>query len=64
VQKQLIAKRPVVLQRILRFHPVWNDAFFVALAADAQDALLLIHVGEIQAGELAHAESRGVEKLE
>ena len=64
VQKELIAKRPVVFQRILRFRSVWNDAFFVALAADAQDAFLLFHVGEVQAGELAHAKSRGVEKLE
>src|SRR6266403_1233621 len=64
VQKKLIAKRPVVLQRILRFRSIWNDAFFVALAAHAQDALLLFHVGEVQAGELAYAESRGVEQFE
>src|SRR6266850_110166 len=64
VQKERFAKRPVVFQGILRFDAVRNDAFFVAFAANTQDALLLFHIDEIQAGELAHAESGSVEELE
>src|ERR1700694_1975251 len=60
----LFAQRPISFQRFLGFCSVRNDAFLVALAADAEHALLLLHVGKIEAGEFADAQSRGVKKFQ
>src|ERR1700682_960005 len=62
--QELFAQRPVFFQRFLGFSSVRNDAFLVALATDAEHALLLLHVGKIEAGELADAQSRGVKKFQ
>src|SRR5467141_4462617 len=62
--QELFAQRPVFFQRFLGFCSVRNDALLVALAADAEHAFLLLHVGKIEAGELADAQSRGVKKFQ
>src|SRR5690349_5980438 len=48
--QELFARRPVFFQGFLGLGSVRNDAFLVALAAHAQDAFLLIHVGKIESG--------------
>src|SRR5258708_18919102 len=62
--QELLAQRPVFFQRFLRFRSVRNDAFLVALAADAEHAFLLLHVGKIKAGEFADAQACGVQKFQ
>src|SRR5216684_5186196 len=62
--QELFAQRPVFFQRVLGFSSVRNDAFLVALAADAEHAFLLLHVGKIKAGEFADAQARSVKKFQ
>src|SRR5207244_10137498 len=44
--------------------PVRNDAFLTALAADAENAFLLIHIGKIEASKFADAQACGVKKFQ
>src|SRR5271170_1539508 len=60
----MIAEGPILFQGFLGFGAVGDDAFLVALAADAEDALFLVDVDKIEAGEFADAEASGVEKFE
>src|ERR1700682_479692 len=62
--QKLFAQRPVFFQCFLGFSSVGTYAFLVALAADAEHAFLLLHVGKIEAGEFADAQSRGVKKFQ
>src|SRR5260370_30101995 len=42
--QELFAYRPIFFQCFMRLAPIWNDAFFIALAANAQNAFFLLHV--------------------
>ena len=64
LQEELFAERPILFESFLSFGAVGDDAFFVAFAADAEDALFLVEVGVIEAGEFADAEAGGVEEFE
>src|SRR5439155_23317552 len=55
--QELFAHRPVFFQGLLGLGSVRNDAFFVAFAADPEDAFLLLHVGKIEPGELTDAQA-------
>src|SRR5437016_4385925 len=62
--QELFAQRPVFFQRILGLSTVRNDAFLASLATDAENALLLLHIGKIKAGEFAYAQACGVKKFQ
>src|SRR5260221_6843709 len=64
LQQELFPKWPVFVQRLLRLRPVRHDAFLVALPAHAQHLLFPLHVFQVQARELAHTQSRGIEQLQ
>jgi len=64
VQQEFLAQRPVFFKGFLGFAPVGNDPFFIAFAADAENAVALIDVDQVEAGEFADAQTRGVEKFE
>src|SRR5438046_2768038 len=62
--QEQFAQRPVFFQSFLSLSPVRNDAFLTALAADAENAFLLVHIGKIEAGEFADAQACGVKKFQ
>src|SRR5882724_1949239 len=47
VREQLVADWPIFIQRFLRFAAVGDDAFLVALAADAQHAFRWIDIDQV-----------------
>jgi hypothetical protein len=55
LQEQCFAQRPIFIERLLGFSAVGDDAFLVAFAADAEDALFLLDVDEIESGKRADA---------
>src|SRR5438552_18371782 len=55
--QELFAHRPVFFQGLLGLGSVRNDTFFVAFAADPEDAFFLLHVGKIEPGELTDAQA-------
>src|SRR6266481_3505467 len=62
--QELLAHRPVFFKGFLGLGPVGNDAFLAAFASDAENAFFLFHVGKIEAGEFADAQSSGIKKFE
>ena len=64
LQEQLFTQRPILFESLLRFGAVRDDALLVAFADHAQDTLFLVDVGEVEAGEFADAEARGVEQFQ
>src|SRR5437660_2571809 len=58
------AQRPVFFQSFLSLSPVRNDALLTALAADAENAFLLVHIGKIEASKFADAQACGVKKFQ
>src|SRR5882762_5135 len=62
--QEQFAQRPVFFQGFLSLSPVRNDAFLAALAADAENAVLLIHIGKIEAGKFADAQASGVKEFQ
>lgn len=60
----MVAKRPVLIECGLGFRAIGDDAFFVAFTADAEHALFLLDVGEVEAGEFADAKAGGIEQFE
>src|SRR5205823_3217830 len=57
-------RRPVCLERAQRRTSHRHDALLAALAEDAHEARVRVEMLPVEAGELAHAEARGVEQLE
>ena len=64
LQEELLAKGPILFESFLSFGAVGDDAFLVSFAADAEDALFLVEVDVIEAGEFADAKAGGVEEFE
>src|SRR5713226_9964566 len=62
--QKLFAHRPIFLEGFLGLGPIGNDAFLTAFAANAQNALFLLHVHKIEAREFTHAQARGVKKFQ
>src|SRR5713226_5418113 len=62
--KEVFAHRPIFVQRFLSLGPIGNDAFLAALAANAQNALFLLHVHKIEARELTYTQARSVKQLQ
>src|SRR5258708_21095130 len=46
--QELFPHRPIFLERFLGFGTIGKDAFLIALAANAQNALFLLHVHKIE----------------
>src|SRR6266478_3874989 len=62
--QELFAHRPIFLEGFLGFGPIGNDAFLIAFAANAQNALFLLHVHKIEAREFTYAQAGGVKKFQ
>ena len=61
--ENIVADGPIGFQRLFRFAAVRDDALLVALAAHAQHLLLPVHVGKVQAGQLADAQPGSIEQF-
>src|SRR5689334_13422060 len=64
LEQKFVAQGPVSFEGLLCLCAVGNDAFFIAFAANAEDTLFAVHVGEVETGEFADAKTSGVEQLQ
>src|SRR5271163_1607888 len=60
----LIAHRPVRLQRLQRLIAKGDDALLAAFAEHADDLRTLVDIAEAESGQFAYTNSRGVEQLQ
>ncbi len=62
--QELFAHRPIFLQGLLSLGSIRHDAFLAALAADAQNALFLLHIYQIKARKFTDAQARSVKEFQ
>src|ERR1700723_2886487 len=64
LQTNLIAHRPISLQRFQSLIAERNDALLAAFAQHANDLRALVNISETEPSQFTHSDSRGVKQLE